>query len=304
MSDALHPQLLARHDALEPKQKKPGRSGRPAVELRPTQSIVDTLASALERQLMALDNELASAREGDTDSVGVARSAAWRVVVILDAMKGTTAAERVTALRHRITRLRRKLDRARRIDLTIDSCLDGQNGSKLEAQRERAHEKLRLKLDARQLRKAVAAIRRQARTDETDEDGAGVRRVAASLLRQAFTKLAAHDGTKDPGRRELKKLERDMGRLLYTLELFSDLTTSAGNRLRSELAEAHGHLVELRDAEAALARRPGVGTRRRRDSLRANLAEKLVFLARAKLQHEVDDAIGVPTSPVSPTSAS
>jgi hypothetical protein len=186
------------------------------------------------------------------------------------------------------------LDRARRYDALTDARLDHLTDDvrRLEARRERAHAKLRERLDALPTRKALSKLRRLTVDGVKSKGGIGVREAAGLLLRRSSEKLRAHDAVTTFKRRELRQLEQDAGRLLYTLELFADVLTNAGDRLRSQLVEAQVHLAALRDAEAAFDRHPSMARRGRRDSLRAGIASRVSFLTGSTLREEVEAAIG------------
>ncbi len=290
MSNAFHDSLLKTPSSPAPPS--------PAVQTRVLagQPLADALAAALTKQLKLLDGELVGARDGDSESVRTARGATRRIAVTLDAMKETAGVARTAKLRRRIAKLRRSLDRARRCDVLIDAGLDQHTDSvrRLAEQRTRAYAKLRERLDAHETQATLERLRRLAINRAEGESGLGVRDAAAALLRRSCEKVQAHADVAVAKPRGLKRLEKDIGRLLYTLELFADVLTEAGGPLRSDLAEAEASLAALRDAEMAFEREPTSGWRRRRDSLKGAIASDMSLLTGSKLRDEVEAAIGGP----------
>ncbi len=286
------------HAFHDPQLKTPPAQPSPAVRARVLagQPLADALAAALTKQLKLLDGELAAARDGDSESVRMARGATRRIAVTLAAMKETAGVARTAKLRRRIAKLRRSLGRARRCDVLIDAGLDhhAESVRRLAEQRRRAYAKLREQLDAHETQSTLERLRRLAVNHAEGEAGLGVREAAAALLRRGCEKVQAHADVEAAKPRGLKRLEKDIGRLLYTLELFADVLTEAGGRLRSDLAEAEASLAALRDAEMAFEHEPTSGWRRRRDNLKAAIASDMSLLTGTKLRDDVDAAIGDP----------
>jgi CHAD domain-containing protein len=296
MSNAFHESIVTTAKATRADRTPPAAAaarGTMHAQVPSSEPLRDALMAALKKQLKLLEEELRSALDGDAESVRSARAATRRIAVILDAMRGTGVSERTARPRRRLADIRRALDRAGRSDVLVEAGLDqgAEDPHERDGLRARAYAKLRKRLDTKQTRKTLAALGRLAVARPEGGERLDVREGAGKLLRHRCEKIRAYGDVESIKGRELRRLERDAGRLLYTLEVFAELLAGAGSRLRSQVAEAQGYLVALKDADLAFDRQPSMGRRRRRDSLRAGIASKVSFLTGAHLRDELEAAL-------------